>query len=303
MPPKSLIFNPRYLPAWLLLGTLWLIAQLPFRLQMAVGSGLGLLAMAITPSRRRVVETNLSICFPEWDAAERRRQVKAHFRSTGQGIVEMGMCWFAPESRLAALTHFEGAEHIDKAHASGQGVILLSAHFTSLEVGGRLFVTRWPLAAMFRPHKNAVIAWAMQKFRGSVAENAIPRNDVRGMIKALKRGEMVWYAADQSKRFKYTAVVPFMGEPALTNTAAARFAKLANAKVVPWFTLRRSDGKGYDAIFLPELEGYAELSEEEGARVMNDVIETAVRRAPEQYLWTHKRFKNRGAEHPDPYGK
>ena len=271
---------------------------MPQSWRMAVGTGLGKLAWHIK-SRRHITLVNLKLAYPNLSDTERENLAREHLIAVGRGFVEMGMCWWLSDKRCAELTEFRGLEHLDNALADG-GVIMLSAHFTPLELSGRLLAQKYEMAAMFRPSENEVLNWAWSKFRGKVVKHAIPREDVRGMIKRLKEGLPIWYAADQSKAFKYTAVVPFMGEPALTNTSTSRFAKLGKAKVVPFFVHRSADNKKYVLKFGEALDNFPSGDEAADAERMNQLIEKAVEDAPEQYFWLHRRYKNRPGI-PNPY--
>lgn len=292
------LLHPKHWGIWILLGLLWSIVQLPQAWRMAIGKGIGELAWHIK-SRRHITEVNVAIAFPHLNAAQQAQLVRDHFVAVGRGLVEMGMCWWLSESRCRGLVEYQGKQHLEAALADG-GVIMLSAHFTPLEFSGRLLALEHDLAAMFRPSENEVLNWAWSKFRGKVAKHAIPRDDVRGMIKALKNGLPVWYAADQSKAFKYTAVVPFMGEPALTNTSTSRFAKLGRANVVPFFVHRRADNKKYVLKFGEALDNFPSGDDAADATRMNQLIEKALADAPEQYFWLHRRYKNR-PDLPNPY--
>lgn len=292
---------PTHWPAWLVLGVFWCLHWLPYRAQLALGSGLGRLAWHAVPKRRQVVIRNLELCFPDRDAVWHQSMARAHFRAIGIGVFEMTMCWWMSESRLRSLVTVHGMEHYRSAQALGRGVILFSAHFTTLEIVTRLFALEGPTCAMFRPPDNAVLRWAMQRFRGRLASRIIPNNDVRGMLRALKDNETIWYAADQSTKFKYAEMVPFFGEPALTNVALSRIAKMSAAAVVPFFGARRADGTGYDLHIGEALSDFPGGDAVADALRTNALIEEAVERVPEQYFWIHRRFKNRGPDYPDPY--
>lgn len=298
---KRPLWHPLHWPVWLGMGIFWLVVQLPYAWQMRIGRGIGRLAHKLLSNRRKVVAINLQLCFPTLSDAERDTLTREHFASLGIGILEIGQCWWSSNARLQPMAHYHGLEHVEAGLSKGKGVILLSAHFTSLEIGGRLFSFKHPISAMYRPHKHPVLNWAMSTFRSKIATVAIPRDDVRGMVKELRANHMVWYAADQSKRFKYTTIAPFFDEPAVTNTATSRFAKLTRATVVPFFTLRRETGDGYDLHFLPPPENFPSGDDVADAVTMNNIIAEVIRKAPAQYLWIHKRFKNRQPEYPNPY--
>lgn len=291
------LYLPKYWPTWLGIFVLWLIARLPHHVALSIGERLGLLAMAVVPQRRHIAQRNIQLCFPHASEGEQTELVREHFKALGAGIIELAIAWWGNKEKLAQRFQYHGLENLIQAQQQG-GVILLSAHFTTLEIAGFGLTLKAPAAGMFRPHKNAVIAWAMEHFRNEMAEKAIPRDDVRQMVKTLKNGGTVWYAADQSKRFKYTTIANFMGEPCVTNTATSRFAKLGKAQVVPFF-MRRENGR-YHLDILPPLENFPSGDESADAQRMNDLIATAVEKTPAQYFWTHKRFKGQRGK-PSPY--
>src|SRR5262249_36076738 len=116
--PRELL-APRYWPAWLGLGLLWLLAFLPMPVLRGIGAGLGELFHLLVPSRRRIVRINLRLCFPEMDEAARRRMARAHFRALGAGFMEIPLAWFASDARLRRSVEFVGAEHLRAAQADG----------------------------------------------------------------------------------------------------------------------------------------------------------------------------------------
>ncbi len=298
--PRQLL-APRYWPAWLGLAFGRLLAALPYRLQLGLGRMLGDLSYALIASRRHVVATNLRLAFPEWGETERRTRVRECFRSAGCGMIETLICWWASDAKVERLMHFEGLEHLQSAAAAGRGVILLSAHFTSLELGVRMSSMRVRLTAMYRPPSNPVIDHVMRGSRERiVGQDVIPKQDVRGLVKALRKGAVVWYAPDQSARNKFSGPVPFFGQPAMTNMATARIAEMSGAAVVPFFTLRKDDGSGIRLLVQPALKNFPSGDEAADARRINQIIEDVVRKAPTQYFWLHRRYKTYG-QGPDPY--
>lgn len=282
------LLSPRYWPTWLGLGCLWLIVQLPWRLQMYLGKQLGLLMFKTLKRRRYICCVNLELAFPELSAEERTELSRKHFISMGQGLLETAMSWWSRRKRLSKFVFLEGLEHLKNAHQQG-GVILLSAHFTSLELGGRLLAPYLPLHVVYRPHQNPVIEQQVAKIRSKRYGQAISRDQIRSMIQSLKQGFPVWYAQDQHFDQKSSLFIPFFGVEAATNTATSRLASLGRAKVVPFFTVRTD--KGYLLRFLPALEDFPSESVHTDTARINQIIEQQVREFPEQYLWTHRRFK------------
>lgn len=298
--PRRQLWYPKYWATWCGLGILRLFALFPYAAQLALGRTLGRLIRLLTPKRYKVTLKNIELCFPELSPTEQEQRADAHFSALGIGLLEVGMCWWWPSRRLQDMAEIRGLEHLDQAQAKGNGVLLLSGHFTTLEVSGRLLTLERSIDAMFRPHRNAVIAWAMQHFRGTHAGQAIPRNDLRAMLRALRNNRAIWYAPDQSKAFKGNVLAPFFTEPAVSNTATAKLAKITGAAVVPFYGWRKPEG-GYVLELLPALENFPSGDDKADATRVNAVIEQAVRKAPEQYLWVHERFKQRGEGLPDIY--
>lgn len=296
---------PRHWGSWILMGLGWLLAQLPFPVQMWLGRRLGDLGYRIIPKRRHVAAVNLRICFPEHSAEERQIMLRQHFRSVGMGAIETLICWWAPNQKIERLTDLEGLRNLEHAIAKGNGMILLSAHFTSLELGVRMAQIHLQRAgvvttAMYKSPHDPVVDYVMRSRREAhIGETSIDKDDVRGLLKALKRGRAVWYAADQKATNKFSAVLPFFDTPAHTNLATSRLAGMSQATVVPFFTLRRADARGYRLVVLPPLEDFPSNDERADATRINHLIENAVRQAPEQYFWLHQRFK--GPDIGNPY--
>ncbi len=282
------------------LGFLWLCTRLPFRLQVAAGRGLGRMAYAVYPYRKDVALTNLRLCFPEMEEREREALARQHFEAMGIGLFEVGMAWWAPDRKFRGLARVEGMEHLRRLREEGRGALLLTAHFTTLEIVGRFVNLEHRFSCLYRKPNDPTVAKYMTRSRERLMERIIHFDDMVGLIRALKAGDHVWYAPDQGKLFKYTAILPFFGEPAVTNTATSRIAKMAGAAIVPFFGRREEDGS-YKVTIHPPLEDIPGESPEADARAINKLLESFIRTAPDQYFWLHKRFKNRGPDYPDPY--
>ncbi len=299
--PARRFLAPRYWPTWLGLGVLRVLALLPFSWQVRIGTAMGRLALRFSPQRRHIAQVNLALCFPELDTAQRQALLVKHFESLGIGLLETALSWWGAPDRLRPLTRIEGLEYLHAALARGKGVILLSAHFTTLEIGGRLLAQHAPFHVMYREHKNALFEAVMKHAREHHYEKAIERGDIRGMLRSLKRNQPVWYAPDQNYGREHSVFVPFFGIAAATITATSRLARMSGAAVVPFFQERLAGGVGYLLHLQPALADFPGADIELDTRRINVVIEAAIRRVPEQYLWTHRRFKTRPGNLPDPY--
>ena len=203
------------------------------------------------------------------------------------------MSWWATEKQLQKLVSIDGLQHLQDALQGGKGVILLSAHFTTLEIGGRLLALHAPFHVMYRKHKNPVIEQVMRKARIRNFEKAIPRKDLRTLLQSLKQNLPVWYAPDQDYGAKHSIFAPFFGIPAASITATSRIARMSGAAIVPFFQTRLPDNKGYRLTLYPALQDFPGEDIEQDTRRINQLIETAIREQPAQYLWVHRRFKTR----------
>jgi KDO2-lipid IV(A) lauroyltransferase len=287
------LFAPRYWGTWLGLGLLRVFALLPYGWMIRLGKGLGLLMLHLPLKFIHTARRNIELCLPEMSAAERERLLARHFGSLGIALFETAFAWWGAPPRIPPLSHIEGAENIRAGLARGRGVILLAAHFTTLEMAGRVLATLQPVSFLYRPTRNELLAVFLARCRNRFGGNPIPRDDVRALITALKGNECVWYAPDQSYRKKGAQMVELFGIPAATNTFTSRLARMTGAVVLPYFFERLPGTEGYRAIIHPPLDNFP---------TEYAVADTEhVRKVPEQYLWIHRRFKGLTEDYPDYY--
>ena len=290
---KNLTSKVKNAPLLLGFGVLWLLTQLPHRWRMRIGRWTGRVFYRFAHRRRKIASVNLKRCFPELDENQQLNLLKKHFESLGMGLFEMFSAWWLSDKRLKSLGQIQGMEHLHTALAGGKGVILLSAHFTSLEIGSRFLIMQTIIHGVYRPHENPVIEAFMKKNRENHAEKAIPREDVRDMLRSLKNNKSLWFAADQNFGHKGSVFADFFGIPAATNTATIRLAEISGAAVVPFFTQRLENKEGYKIILQPTLDNFPSGDILKDVLRINQLIESQIRQAPEQYLWVHRRFKDR----------
>src|SRR6185369_12857220 len=265
--------------------------------------GLGLFIHLFPTRFKRIARRNIELALPELDVHARRRVLREHFAGLGCALFETAMSWWSSNERICRTTEMTGLEHLQAAQATGRGVLLLSAHFNSIEIGCRALAARMPLNVMYRPTKNELIGAFVHSRRAVQTKRAIPRDDVRTLVKALRDGDVVWYAPDQSFRKKGAQMVPLFGIPAATNTATSRIAGMTHALVMPYFFERLPGAQGYLATIHPPMENFPSDCSVSDTERFNRMIEAQVRIAPEQYLWIHRRFKGLTADYPDYYGR
>lgn len=295
------LLAPRYWPTALGLVLLRLFEPLPYPVLYGLGVALGTVLRRLPVRFVHNARRNLELCLPELTPRAREQLLDAHFRSLGISLFETAMAWWSSDARIRRLTELEGMDHLERALQAGHGAILLSAHFTTLEIGARALCARMPMNIMYRPTRNALLSHFLARNRARRARRAIPRDDIRTLVSSLGNNEPVWYAPDQSYRKKGAEMVPFFGIPAATNTATSRLARMTGASVLPYFPERLPGARGYRMVIQPALEGFPSDDHLADAARFNALIEAHVRRLPEQYLWIHRRFKGLSADYPNHY--
>jgi len=279
---------------------MWLLSHLPLPVLALLGRALGLIFYALHRNRRRVVATNLSLCFPELSPAARRHLARAHFAALGQGLFDLTIAWWASAARLQRLVSFQGREHYDQALARGR-VILFTPHFVALELGIVLSLER-PMANVYRELQNPVFEQAFRNGIGRFGATLITQGQgVRPVLKALKEGRGLYYLPDQDFGERSSVFAPFFGVPAATLHAVGRLARAAHAEVVPCYVWQKPYGRGYEIAFGEALASFPSGDVEQDARTTNQAIEEGIRQHPEQYFWVHKRFKTRPPGMPPVY--
>lgn len=284
--------SPRYWPTWLLLACMRAAAWLPLPLIVLAGGVAGELLYWLAFERRRVAAINLRIAFPETGPAGIRRLSRACFRNVSIGILEIGLVWWAPE-RVRALTELRGREHLEAARRDGRGAMLLTAHFTCIEVGLPVLSAHATLQAMYKRPHNALMDAFMARHRGHFTAIIAGHHAPIGLIRGLKRGHAMWYAPDQDFGGKDTVFVPLFGVEATALTAPARIAAMARVPVMPCGVARKPWGRGYLLDIGAPLERFPSGDDRADALRINQATEALILANPEQYLWIHKRYKRR----------
>lgn len=285
---------PQYWLLWLGLALMYLISWLPYRVLMWLGSKLGRLLFKLLKSRQKVARRNLELCFPEQSAAEREVLLWQNAEETGKAMFETIMGWWWPDWRMRKLAHFKGYEHIQEALAAGKGVLLLSGHFLHLEAACRIFGFTHPSVGFYRPNNNPLLDYWQYHGRSRSNKYMIGKRDVKGLIEALNQQEVCFYLPDQDYGRNRAEFVPFFAvEETATTTGTLLFAKAANCVVIPIYSYRLPDFQGYQIEILPAFTAFPSGDDKADVTRVNQWVEQAVLKHPEQYMWLHRRFKTR----------
>lgn len=296
------LLAPRYWAAWFGVAVWFLLAQLPYRIQVYLPH---LLVPYLKRNKKRLhqAQTNLQLCFPHLSESERAALLYETLYSTAMAIFETGIAWFWPKWRLRRLFTIRGVEHIEAAKAEGCGALLLSMHFTTLDIGSAMLGLYVNYDGMYSPHKNAVYD-LMQKLRREAytpGGTAFSRDNVREMVSRLRKGRMIWYAPDRDLGEKVSVFVPFFGVQTATVTATAQFARLGRAKIIPFTQKRLPNGKGYELIIHPPFEDYPSGDDYADALRVSNFMEDEISKIPGQYFWAQPRFRTRPDGEPKLY--
>lgn len=298
------LLHPRYWLTWIVIGIWYILVLLPYPIICQLGKCLGLLARRIMKKRLEIARQNLKLCFPDMSKTEREKLLRENFISTGMAVFETGMAWFWPDWRIKRHVKLIGGENIKNIQQSGQGVLLIGIHFLTLELGGRILGLSHPGVGVYRPNDNPVIDYIQLKGRLRSSKYMLNRYNTKGMIKALKNGELLWYAPDHDYGPKNSVFAPFFAvEKAATTVGTKILVKLGDPAIIP-FTPKREKNGQYVVYVSEVVENYPLNDDIAAASFMNKIIEKQILQAPEQYMWLHRRFKTRPEnEHPLYSGK
>lgn len=274
---------------------------MPWSLRMLAGRGIGLALYHFGRDRRYVAQVNIRLCFPELSAPEQQALVRQSFLDNGIGLIETATSWLRSSDYFSRLVTIRGLDVLQQAHARGRGVLLVGAHYSTLDLGGRLFSLVAPLACTYRPNKNPLFNAFMVRGRRNNCR-LFDRRDIRGAFRYLRENGILWYAPDQDYGADHAVFAPFFGQQAATITATSRFARHNHSPVVIVRHHRLTHRKGYEMAFTEAPDGFPSGDDVADATAINRVLEAAIRQYPAQYLWMHKRFKTQPGGKPEsPY--
>jgi Kdo2-lipid IVA lauroyltransferase/acyltransferase len=293
------LLAPRHWAVWLGIAVMALFGNLPGALGRPLGRMIGRLFKVLGRARVRVARRNLELCFPELDSRSRERLLHQSFLSIGEGSYEFARAWWG-RARGLRVDHVEGLEVLEALRQQGRGVLLLSGHFLTLEICGRLLCDHIRLAGFYRRHEQPPLEWAVKRGRARYAAAMFAREELRAAVKYVKQGGVLWYAPDQDIRGKDSVFAPFFGITANSFAATHHLARLTGAAVVPFFHHRDGRG-GYSLRIGTPLENFPTADVVADTAAVNALIEQMVREAPSEYLWIHKRFKTRPEGEPRIY--
>lgn len=264
-----------------------IIAMLPLPIIHGLGVIIGWISYWSDEKFSRRIRNNLlNIRFTP-NLKAHARLVRLNVSETGKGMVETLAIWAKSEhSVLKWVKHCEGWQHVESARTAGKGIIFLTPHLGCYEITARYYTARYPMTVLYSPARKSWLSSIMERGRERSNTTLAPANlsGVRNLLKALKRGEAVGILPDQVPDLGDGVWATYFGEPAYTMNLVGKLVDATDATVLLAYGERLSWGKGFTIHIEP-------LGTGTSAQDINNAIERLVRKKPEQYLWSYRRFK------------
>ncbi|GEM76034.1 Kdo(2)-lipid IV(A) acyltransferase [Vibrio sagamiensis] len=293
------LLHPRYWGVWSGFGLLALVVNLlPYRILLSLGQKMGKLGMRFGKKRVYIATRNLELAFPEKTPEEIHSIVVENFKNTGMALIETGITWFWPTWRFKTIIVEKDLIALRIKAAEEKGVLLCCVHALNLEITARAFAVLGMAGyGAFRPHTNPAYNFIQYWGRTHNGNKLIDRKDLKQMIRILRRGERLFYLPDHDYGRNKTVFVPFFAiEDASTTTGTSILAYTSKCSIIPGSGFRNQNGK-YEIIADQCIEdNYPQKDEVAAAAYMNKFVEMVILRAPEQWMWLHKRYKTMADE-------
>ncbi len=281
------------------LAALWLLHFLPLRALGALGRILG--AVAVQTRFARTTLINLHACFPELSAPERKRLARRYLSALLRSVLELGILWWSSRARIERLVRFKNLEHTE---TSGRPIIFLTPHLVGLEMQGARMGMAFRGVGFFTPYKNPLVDQHVRAARNRLGDVVMleRKKGLRPLIRAIRDGRNLYFLPDMDFGDRDSIFAPFFGIPAATVTTLPWLAARTGAVVVPCVCRQLPKDQGYEVEFFPAWKDFPSGDVNADVQRMNAFIEAQARSTPEQYFWSHKRFRTRpDASEPNFY--
>ncbi len=268
-----------------------LCSILPLKTNHLLGSFIGLFLYLFNSDTKRVTSQNIKICLPHFSTIEQQSLIKKSLIETGKNLTESGLIWnqdFAKNSKL--VRNINGIDLIESSNKT----ILLVPHIGCWEITGRVLADSREVTFMYKPLKNKKQNDYLFKRRnqGNLSMATADKAGVIQIQRALKNGQLVGILPDQDPGEDGGIIAPFFNKEVNTMTLLVRLAKKHDAQVLMFWANRLEDGRGYDLNLEPININFDSDDILEQVTTMNTAIEDLIKRLPEQYMWSYRRFKS-----------
>lgn len=256
---------------------------------------------------RRVGMRNLELALPQTSPTERERILHTLFRNLGWQLVEFSrMRRYTPESTKDWI-RTDGLEHFLAAQARGKGVLVLTGHLGAWELSSFYHsLMGHPMGMVIRRLDNRLLDEYVNGIRCLHGNRVLHKDDfARALLTAMRSGQTVGILMDTNMTPPQGVFVKFFGIDACTASGLARVALKTGAAVLPGFCLWEEEEQRYVLHFGSELHFQHTNNIDQdilsATQQCNDVLESWIRRYPDQWLWIHRRWKTRPAGQPGLY--
>ncbi|MGB0846228.1 MAG: lipid A biosynthesis acyltransferase [Thiolinea sp.] len=299
---RLVLLHPRYWPTWLGLLVLFPVAWLPWQLRRWLGQGIGRLIYNKNNKRRKIVLTNLQLCFPKLSIGERDQLAQRALQEYACALLDYSVLFFRSRKWLYQQTIINNQNRIDESLKEGQNIVLLLGHSVWLEFAPLTIGQHYSTYGSYKPFKNAVLDWMIAGSRLKDVEFVISREE--GMIKlvrSLEPGRMLFFLPDEDHGPKHSTFAPFFNTPKATLTTPARIAKMSKAVCLPVLAFFDPEQGKYCIEIGEALENFGQHDHAKDASLMNQGFEQLVKKHPEQYMWQLKLFRTAEKGSQQPY--
>jgi len=279
---------------WLFKGIIKMLSWMPLRLNQAFGSAIGWLFYVIPNSNRRISQINIQQVYPELSSQQQQSLVKSSLKETAKAFTELGPAWYWSGDKLMKnLVEIKGQELVEQAIAREKGVIFLGPHIGCWESIATYLSLHYPCTILYRPPNVPSIEKFMVNTRGRFGSNMVATDarGVRNLMKALRNNEVTAILPDQDPGESGGVYAPFFGRPARTMTLVSKLLQKTDSACLFAVMQRLPKAQGYVLHFLPADEGIASEDANIATTALNKGVERCIAVAPEQYLWSYKRYR------------
>ncbi len=295
----TLIKNPFLI--WLAVSFVKMLTRLAPKTLLHIGKKFGQWLQKLLPKHRKMVAINLKLCFPEKSDEARTHLANQYFESFGMGLLECCMAAFTPEHQFPSY-QVHGLEHIEPLIKAGRPVLLISAHFSTMVMMGRLIAKQFPFDCVFRLQRdstfNDLLIHEAAKHNVTLISPALSQ-----VVESLSQpNKTVLYFVDQDHGKRHSVFAPFFGVQTATIKALPFLANSTEAAIVPVFCYRQLDPVHYDLTFLPPLTNFPTDDGKQDAQHINQILEAAILKQPDLFFWYYKRFRTRPEGEASVYG-
>lgn len=269
-----------------------LLSGLPLSWVRAAGWLLGMVLHGLARRRRGIARTNWRLCFPDQTQAQARRAVRRHFVLFAQAWLDRSWLWEGRPELVRKRLRLQGALQALDGQAP---TVLFAPHFVGMDAGWTALTVHLQrrCCGIYAAQLNADVDRWMAQGRQRFGDPQIVarRQGLKPLVAALRAGLPLYLLPDMDHGARDSVFVPFFGVQSATLTSLSRFARLADARVVP--VVSRLTPEGYEVTVHPAWEDYPTRDVDADTTRMNRELEGHIRGFPEQYYWVHQRFKTR----------